>query len=332
MNKEMIKEETISSDLFKEIINRVKTDIKTTRVRAISNVNKELILLYFRIGKVLYDNSKYGNSFIKNFSTEIRLSFPGIKGFSDRNLRRMKHFYNEYKDDSIWPQLVAKLPWSHNTLLIEKIKDKNIRKIYIDATIQNGWSRSVLETQIDTRYHERIGKSDNNFKQVLNKLDSDLINNTLKDPYIFDFISLSKEFKEKDLENAMLERIKDVLLELGKGFSFIGSQYKVSTELTDYYIDLLFYHLDLRCFIVLELKTTEFKPEYLGQIGFYVKSIDNTLKRNNDNPTIGLLLCKKKDKLSIKWSLESTNVPVGISSFELNKYLPNIDELNKFLD
>ena len=130
----------------------------------------------------------------------------------------------------------------------------------------------------------------------------------------------------------MLERIKDVLLELGKGFSFIGSQYKVSTELTEHYIDLLFYHIDLRCFIVLELKTTEFKPEYLGQIGFYVKSIDNTLKRNNDNPTIGLLLCKKKDKLSIKWSLESTNVPVGISSFKLNKYLPNIDELNKFLD
>ena len=224
MNKEMIKEETMNSNLFKEIINRVKTDIKTTRVRAISNVNKELILLYFRIGKVLYDNSKYGNSFIKNFSTEIRLSFPGIKGFSDRNLKYMKKFYKEYKkDNQKVQQLVAQLPWGHNILLFERIKDKNIRKIYIDATIQNGWSRSVLETQIDTRYHERIGKSDNNFKQVLNGLDSDLINNTLKDPFIFDFISLSKEFKEKDLENAMLERIKDVLLELGKGFSFIGS-------------------------------------------------------------------------------------------------------------
>ena len=183
----------------------------------------------------------------------------------------------------------------------------------------------MLTMQIENNYHLRIGNSSNNFKIVLPDTNSDLANNTIKDPYIFDFLTLRENYKEKELETAMIERIKDVLIELGKGFSFVGNQYKISTDNNDYYIDLLFYHLDLRCYIVIELKTTEFKPEYIGQLGFYVTAVNETLKKETDNQTIGLLLCKNKDRLTAKWSLKSTNVPIGISSFELNKYFSKND-------
>ena len=206
------------------------------------------------------DNYKYGNKFIDELSKELKIEFPNFKGSSIRNLKYMKSFYLEYKDDEVVQQLVAQLPWGHNLLLMQRIKDFNKRIIYIKATIDNGWSRSILDTQIESKFHQRLGKSYNNFGLSLPKLDSDLVNNTLKDPYIFDFITLKKNYKEVELERAMLEKIKNVLLELGKGFTFVGSQYKISTEHNDYYIDLLFYHLQLRCYVVVELKVTEFKP------------------------------------------------------------------------
>ena len=186
----------------------------------------------------------------------------------------------------------------------------------------------MLIHQIELNYHLRIGQSDNNFKVTLPKNDSDLANYMIKDPYVFDFISLKNDYKEQDLENAILMKIKNVLVELGKGFSFVGNQYKISMEDKDYYIDLLFYHLELRCFIVVELKTTSFKPEYIGQLGFYVTAIDETLKKGIDNPTIGLLLCKEKNKLSVEWSLKGTNLPIGVSSYKLNEYIPK-DILDK---
>ena len=234
----------------------------------------------------------------------------------------MKTFYNEYKNDELVQQLVAQLPWGHNLLLIEKIKDNETRKIYAEATIKNGWSRNVLAMQIESNYHLRIGSNINNFNNLLPSTDSDLANNSFKDPYIFDFITLKEDFKEKELEEALLTKIRDVLLELGKGFSFVGNQYKISTADNDYYIDLLFYHLELRCYIVVELKAGKFKPEYTGQLGFYVTAVDETLRKENDNPTIGLLLCKDKDRLSVDWSLKSTSVPVGVSSYEVKNILP----------
>ena len=321
---------------FKTSIKEIKDDIKNTQIKVIQQVNRELILLYFRIGKKLNDNFKYGNKYIDELSREIKIDFPNVKGYSVRNLKYMKTFYLEYKDDKVVQQLVAQLPWGHNTLLIQKIKNKAIRKIYVESTIKNGWSRSVLAFQIETEYHKRIGNSSNNFTNALSMVNSDLVNNTLKDPYIFDFISLKNNYKEMELEQAMLEKIKNVLLELGKGFTFVGNQYKISTDNNDYYIDLLFYHLQLRCYVVTELKITEFKPEYIGQISFYVKVIDKTLKTDIDNPTIGLLLCKKNDKLSIEWALESINVPIGVSSYEVGNYisqdilekLPTEEDLN----
>lgn len=252
----------------------------------------------------------------------------------------MKKFYYEYKNDKVVQQLVAQVSWSHNLILMSKVKTIDDRKKYIDAIIKYGWSRNTLLIQIENNYHKRIGNSNNNFNELLPKKDSDLVNELIKDPYIFDFISLNNDYKEQELEKALLEKIKDVLLELGKGFSFIGNQYKISTENNDYFIDLLFYHLDLRCYVVVELKTTIFKPEYIGQISFYVKAIDKTLKKEFDNPTIGLLLCKEKDKLTVEWALETSNVPVGVSSFELNNYiskdvlenLPTEEDFNKYIE
>lgn len=330
----MIKEE------FKEIITNIKEEIRTTQVRTMLEVNKNLIMLYFRLGKIIYDNSEYGNSFIKNVATEIKLSFPNLKGFSDRNLRSMKLFYEEYKDDENWQQLVAKLPWGHNLLLIEKFKDKKIRKIYALATIENGWSRNVLSFQIDTNYHLRIGNSTNNFSDTISTLDSELVNNTIKDPYIFDFITLSQQYKEKELEKEIITRIKDVLLELGNGFSFIGNQYKITVDNNDYFIDLLFYHVKLKCYIVVELKSNKFIPEYIGKMNFYLSAVDDLVKDKDDNPSIGLILCKEKDKITANYSLKDINKPIGISSYQLSniipknilEQLPTEEELNLYID
>ena len=325
---------------FINIVNEIKNEIKTTQIKVAIEANKNLINLYFKIGKILNDNYKYGNKFIDDVSRELKLEFPNIEGFSVRNLKYMKKFYLEYKEDELVQRTVAQLPWRHNIVLMSKIKDNKIRKLYAEATIKNGWSKDMLVIQIENNYHLRIGNSSNNFKTSLPNINSDLANNTIKDPYIFDFLTLKENYKEKELEKAMIERIRDVLVELGKGFSFVGNQYKISTENNDYFIDLLFYHLDLRCYIVIELKTTEFKPEYIGQLSFYVTAVNETLKKETDNQTIGLLLCKNKDRLTAKWSLKSTNVPIGISSFDLNKYvskeviekLPTEEELNLHID
>ena len=295
-------------------------------------VNSNLIMMYFRIGKILDENSKYGNSFIKNIANAIKLEYPNMKGFSDRNLNYMKLFYKEYADDENLQQLVANLPWGHNILLFEKIKDKNIRKIYAKATIENGWSRNVLDFQISSNYHKRVGNSINNFKESSIKEDSDLVNNVLKDPYIFDFISLNENYKEQELENKMIEKIKNVILELGNGFSFVGNQYKIVVGNKEYFIDLLFYHIKLKSYVVVELKVTEFKPEYIGKMNFYLSVIDDLVKDESDNPTIGLILCKDKEKITAQYSLKDINKPIGISSFKLSEYLPSEEELNKYID
>lgn len=313
---------------FKNVINVIKEDIRSTQFRTMQEVNSNLIMLYFRLGKIISDNKSYGNKFTKQVSQELKLSFPDMKGFSERNLRAMRMFYEEYEKDEKWQQAVAKLPWGHNLLLIEKIKDKEIRKIYVEGILKNGWSRNVLALQIESGYHNRIGSSNNNFNNLLPPINSDIVNNTVKDPYIFDFITLRDSYKEKELEIAMVEKIRDVLLELGKGFSFVGNQYKISMSDKDYFIDLLFYHLELRCYIVVELKANEFKPEYIGQLGFYVTAVDETLKKEYDNQTIGLLLCKDKDRLTVDWSLKSSNVPIGVSTYNIKEQIPS-DILDK---
>lgn len=313
---------------FKEVINNIKLEIHNTQYKVAIENNKNLILMYFRLGKILNDNYEYGNKFIDEVSKNLKIEFPNSTGFSVRNLKYMKKFYLEYKDDEAVQQLVAQVPWGHNIILMEKLKDKEIRKIYVEGILKNGWGRNMLAMQIENGYHLRIGASNNNFKNTLPSLDSDLVNYTIKDPYIFDFLSLKNEYKEKELEKEMINKIRDVLIELGKGFSFVGNQYKIIVGEQEFFIDLLFYHLELRRYIVVELKANSFKPEYIGQLGFYVTAIDEILKKEQDNQTIGLLLCRDKDKLTVDYSLKSTNVPIGVSSFELEKYIPK-DILDK---
>lgn len=327
-------------DEFKNIINNIKKEINTTQVKMAIEANKNLISLYYKLGKIFDDNSKYGNKFIEETSIELKLAFPDIKGFSVRNLKYMKKFYLEYKNNKLVQQIVAQIPWGHNIVLMTKIKDIRIRKIYAEAIIQNSWGRNMLLMQIENNYHLRIGNSSNNFKLSLPEYNSDLANSIIKDPYVFEFGGIKEKYKEKDLEEYMIKRIREVLLELGKGFSFIGNQYRISTDSNDYFIDLLFYHLDLRCYIVVEIKTGEFKPEYIGQLGFYVKAVDKILRKQQDNQTIGLLLCKDKDRLSVDWTLETLNIPVGVSSYnivdrsseEILKKLPTEEELNLHID
>lgn len=322
----------IVNEEFKTIVNDIKNEIKKTQANIVREVNSSLINMYFNIGKKLEENKKYGNSFISKLSHAIKIEYPSIKGFSERNLKYMKKFYLEYKDNEKVQQLVAQLPWGHNILLMEKIKDKNERMIYAKATMENGWSRNILDMQIESNYHKRIGNSTNNFTNSITNMDSYLVNNTLKDPYIFDFISLNSNYKEQDLENKMIEKIKNVLLEFGFGFSFVGSQYKLVVGSKEYYIDLLFYHLKLKSYIVVELKATEFKPEYIGKMNFYLSAVDDLIKDKNDNPSIGLILCKNKDKFTAQYALKDINKPIGISTFKLKDYLPSEKELNMYMD
>ena len=325
---------------FKKIIVSIKEEIVNTQIKIAMQSNRSLIQLYFKIGKILYDNYEYGNKFIDQIAQELKLEYPNSTGYSVRNLKYMKKIYIEYKDDELMQQLVAQVPWGHNVVLLDKVKGNENRKIYLQGIIKNGWGRSMLVHQIELNYHLRIGKSNNNFELTLPKKNSDLVNYMIKDPYIFDFISLQNDYREQELEKAMLMKIKNVLIELGKGFSFVGNQYKILMKDKDYYIDLLFYHLELRCYVVVELKATSFKPEYIGQLSFYVTAIDHILKKDVDNPTIGLLLCKEKDKLSVEWSLQGIDLPIGVSSYQLNQYvaqnivdkLPTEEEINLHID
>lgn len=328
----------LEMDVIIKTIDSIKQDVINTRNKIIYNANRELINMYFRIGKNISENSKYGNKFILTLSKSLRLEFQNSTGFSERNLWRMKTFYEQYKEFSILPPAVAELPWTHNYILIEKIKNKDERLWYAEECLKNGWSKIVLLHQIELKLYERkklpikFTNFENNIKI---KNNSTLANEIIKDPYIFELEGLKDNYVEKELEDYMITKIRDILLELGKGFSFIGNQYKISTDNNDYFIDMLFYHLDLHCYIVVELKTTEFKPEYIGQLGFYVTAVDKVLKKEHDNQTIGLLLCKEKDKLSVEWALNFINVPIGVASYSVvNKLekdilekLPTEDEI-----
>ncbi len=315
---------------FKETFVNIKKEIISTQTQILSDANIRLINLYFKLGKIINDNSKWGDKFIDTLEVELKIDFPNIKGFSARNLRRMKKFYLEYKDEEILPPAVAKLPWTHNIMLIEKIKDKNKRFWYANEAINGNWSKVILNYQIDTNLYERKALPDkkNNFKDTLVEPQSDLANDLQKDPYIFNLPLLKEKYIEKELEESMVERIRDVLLELGTGFSFISNQYKLVVDNKDYFIDMLFYHLKLHCYIVVELKAVPFKPDFIGQLNFYLTALDEQVKDKTDAPSIGLLLCKSKDKLTVEYSLKGIDKPIGVSSYEISKYLPkNLEEL-----
>lgn len=326
-----------NSSQYLSIIETIKSEIMNSQFRATMSVNRELVLLYYNIGCIINENKTWGNKFIENLAYDIKLAFPDSKGYSVRNLKYMAKFAEEYPDKEFVQQVVAQIPWGHNIVLLDKITDTNQRKWYIKKCTENGWSRNVLIHQIESGLYERqaIAEKISNFENRLPAVQSELAIQTMKDPYIFDFIPFKEDMLEKDIENALVKDITKLLLELGTGFAFLGNQYHLNVGGDDFYIDLLFYNLNLQCYVVIELKTGDFKPEYAGQLNFYLSAVDGILKKDTDNPSIGLLLCKNKNNLVAEYSLKDMSKPIGISEYkitnnlpkELEKQLPSVEDI-----
>ncbi len=311
---------------YQSIFIELKKKILTSQLKALRTVNKELVMLYWEIGNTILQNQSqkgWGAKIIDTLSKDLREAFPNMKGFSIRNLKYMRQFAYNYPNISIVQEVLAQLPWYHNITLIQKIKDENVRQWYIEKTIENGWSRTVLVHQIELDlYNRNNNKKITNFTKTLISPQSELAIATLKDPYIFDFLTLSEKAKEKDIEEQLVKHITKFLLELGTGFSFVGNQYKLEVGNKEYYIDLLFYHLKLKCYFVIELKSVAFKPEFAGKLNFYLSAVDDLVKSNTDHPTIGLILCKTKDKVEAEYSLRDIHKPMGISEYQITKNIP----------
>jgi predicted nuclease of restriction endonuclease-like (RecB) superfamily len=312
----------IKSAEYSKFLSSIKDRVRKTQQRAILGINRELILLYWDIGRRILKKQKkkgWGSKVIEYLSKDLGHEFPEIKGFSVRNLRYMQSFAQEYRDFSIVQQLAAQLPWYHNCILLEKVRDLEERRWYMEECIAHGWSRNVLVHQIESDLYHRRGKAVTNFEETLPSTSSELAHQTIKDPYIFDFLCLGEESRERDLEKALLDNIRDFLLELGIGFSFVGSQYHMVVGGEDFYIDLLFYHLKLRCFIVVDLKVGDFQPEYAGKMSFYLSAIDRMLRHPSDAPSVGLILCRSRNDLIAEYTMSDMSKPMGVATYRLPK-------------
>jgi predicted nuclease of restriction endonuclease-like (RecB) superfamily len=312
----------------------LKKTIQESQLRAITSANKELIRLYWLVGKTIVEKqekSGWGTKFIERLARDIQNAFPGIEGFSRTNIFRMRAFYLAYcncltavgqLENELEP--FFNLPWGHNFILLDKLKSFEERRWYAQKAMEYGWSRSMLETWIKSDLYKREGRAITNFQQTLPQPQSDLAQQAIKDPYVFDFLTLHEEHLEKDLEDGLVNHIQKFLLELGQGFAFMGRQYQINVEGDPYYIDLLFYHVKLRCFVVIELKARAFKPEDAGQLNFYLSAIDDMLKHPSDNPTIGILLCKTRKKVMAEYAFRDIKKPMGVVEYEtmLTKALP----------
>jgi predicted nuclease of restriction endonuclease-like (RecB) superfamily len=316
-----------------KFLTNIKEKIRSAQLKAALSANQELIKLYWEIGKDIADRQKsdgWGSKTIERIGKDLQDEFPGIEGFSRRNIFRMRSFYLAYQ---IVPQAVAlleklpvfRIPWGHNAVLLEKVKDASARLWYAQQAIENGWSRSILEMWIESDLYKRQGKAITNFKASLPKPQSDIAEQTLKDPYVFDFLSLSSKHREQELEQGLMDHLQKFLLELGDGFAFIGRQYRIEVDGEDYLIDLLFYHVKLRCYFIVELKATAFDPRDAGQMNFYLSAVDDLLRHPDDQPTIGILLCKTKSKVKVEYALRNCQSPISVTSYETKivKALPN---------
>lgn len=329
----------INSGEYLETIEQIKHEIRAAQYKAALQVNRELILLYHSIGIVINEHKTWGNKFVDSLAKDIKLSFPNATGFSARNLKYMAKYAQAYPDREFVQTMSAQIPWSHNIAILEKVKEPKQRIWYIQKTIENGWSHNVLIHQIESGLYQRQVTTDkiSNFEARLSPPQSELAVQTMKDPYVFDFIPFKEDMVERDIERALVQDVTKLLLELGTGFAFLGNQYHLNVGGDDFYIDLLFYNLNLRCYVVIELKTGEFKPEYAGQLNFYLSAIDGLMKQSQDNPTIGLLLCKSKNNLVAEYSLKDMSKPIGVSEYrvtsdlpaELEKQLPSVEDIQK---
>lgn len=328
------------------LLGDIKQRIRHAQTRAMLSVNSELIRLYWDIGALIHTRQQqqgWGAAVIPHLARDLHNELPEEKGFSERNIKRMLAFYREYADLDFVPQAVAQieadpkvpqaaalfsselilaLPWGHHAELMSKVKDPATRLWYARAAIENGWSRSILLMQIESAAHQRLGNATSNFAQRLPAPDSDLVQQTLKDPYLFDFLTLATGFHERELETGLIAHLEKFLLELGLGFAFVGRQYHLDIGEQDFYIDLLFYHLKLRCYVVIELKRGDFKPEYAGKMSFYCSVVDEQLRHETDKPTIGLILCQQPNRVLAEYALRGVDSPIGVSGFELTRALP----------
>lgn len=338
---------SLGSSEYREWLSDIKKRIATAQIGVALAANKALIHFYFELGEVIVHKqaeSKWGDGVITQLSNDLQKEFPDLKGLSTSNLKYCKRFFLFYGgsqgpqpinpiENNDWMVIgqhaVDQLPWGHNILIFTKSKSLDEATFYINKTREEGWSRDVLALQIKSNFYLRAGKAITNFRLTLPPPQSDLAQQTLKDPYTFDFLAMTAPYHERDVERELIRHITKFLLELGKGFAFIGQQYHLAVGGTDYYIDLLFYHVALKCYVVVELKNKKFIPEYAGKLNFYLSAVDSLIKRADDNPTIGLLLCRDKNNIEVEFALRDLKKPLGVSEYSFTEILP--DELKSAL-
>lgn len=327
-----------SSADYKQWLIDLKKRIRQSQLKAVVKVNSELISLYWSMGEDIIEKqekAKWGDGFITQLSKDLKEEFPNMQGFSVRNIKYIRQWYLFYNqkdkfgqqavaqlDKEKVQQLVAQIPWGHNLKIISKCKNIDEALFYINKTIEFGWSRDMLDTHIRLEEHKRVGSSTTNFTLTLPPIQSDLAQQTLKDPYNFDFLTLSENYKERELEDALTDNITRFLLELGSGFAYVGRQVPLTVGDKEFFIDLLFYHLKLRCYVVIELKAVDFIPEFAGKLSFYLSAVNDILAHSTDNPTIGLMICKSKNHFVAEYALKGINQPIGVSEYELTKHFP----------
>lgn len=304
----------------------LKTRIHTAQQRATLAVNRELVLLYWQIGRDILERQTrqgWGAKVIERLGHDLRTAFPDMKGFSPRNLKYMRAFADAWPDTEFVQAVLAQLPWYHQLALLDKLRTEDERRWYASKAIEHNWSRNILVIQIETRLRERTGKAVTNFEAQMPRPHSDLAHESLKDPYRLDFLGLGDDAHERAIEAAIVQHITQFLIELGAGFAYVGRQVHIEVGGDDFFIDLLFYHLKLRCYVVVELKAGAFKPEHAGQLNFYLSAVDSQVKAEQDNPTIGLLLCKSKNRVVAEYALRDSNKPIGVAEYQLVAALPD---------
>lgn len=325
---------------YAETLGEIKQRIQQERIRVVLAANSAMVLLYWDIGRMILDRQEHegwGSKVIGRLASDLREAFADMKGFSPRNLNYMRAFAAAWPDREIMQQLAARIPWFHNCLLLDRVPDPATRQWYVRHVLEQGWSRNILALQIDHRAHERHGKALTNFTATLPPTDSDLAVQVFKDPYLFDFLGTADLRREREVEQALVDHLQRFLLELGSGFAFVGRQVHLELGSRDYYLDLLFYHLKLRCYVVIELKAVPFDPAFIGQLNVYLSAVDDLLRHPDDKPTIGLLLCRSRDKIVVEYALRDLKKPIGVAGWEtkiveklpedLEGSLPTVQEL-----
>jgi predicted nuclease of restriction endonuclease-like (RecB) superfamily len=327
-----------NSHSYRDLLARLKSQIRTAQVRAALAVNQQLVMLYWGIGREILERQQaegWGSKVVERLARDLRAEFPDMQSLSPRNLKYMRALAEAWPEEAIVQQAVAQIPWGHNVRILDKVKDRDERLWYIRAAIEQGWSRNGLVMQIESGLYRRQGKAITNFSATLPAPQSDLAQQLIKDPYNFDFLTLTSAAQERDLERGLLVHLRQFLVELGTGFAFVGSQVPLEVGGEEFKLDLLFYHLKLRCFCVIDLKMTPFKPEYAGKMNFYLAAVDDLLRHPQDQPSIGLILCKTKNRIIAEYALRNLSTPMGISEFrhleqfpeQLKGSLPTIEEL-----